>query len=48
MMTFIVNTSSGVLVLPGDTDKLDHILRIIDALSVDVFDIHPRVTATQY
>ncbi len=48
MLVYIINTSAGVLTLPYDTDKIDTILRIIDALSVVVFDSHPSYVTLNY
>ncbi len=48
MLVYFVSTTSGSFSLPYDSDKLDSITAILDALSVKVLDIHPRATATYY
>ncbi len=48
MLVYFIQTTAGSFSLPYDTDKLDSIKAILDALSVQVLDIHPRATATYY
>lgn len=48
MLVYVMNTSAGVLCLPYDSDKIDVMLGIIDAISVTVIDSHPRYIALNY